>query len=325
MEEYRGVWVYSETPALAYELLGKGRELSNTLETELAAICLGHEIKEGCKDLIAQGADKVYFVDSELLANIVVEPYTDAIVSLVEAHRPEILLIGATKKGLELAPRVAERLKTGLCTECVKLEVDAEKRFVLMERLVLGGNLTETQIIKRKPQMATIPKGVFRQLPRDDSRKGEAVQAQAKINESPVKVVDIKPKQAAGIKISEADIIVSFGRGVRKKEDVKIIEELAKAIGAVLGCSRPIAEDLKWMPTDLYIGLSGQKVNPKLYIACGISGQIQHITGMRNSRLIVAINSDSKAPIFEFSDYGIVGDLYQVVPALTDAFKRISQ
>ena len=323
-EKYEGVWVFSENPAVARELLSKGRELSGRLGTHLAAVTLGENVSETSKDLITYGADKVYAVQDPSLKTFEVHPYSDVLTEIAKTYRPDVILIGATRSGLELAARVAERLKTGCCTECSKLDIDQSRKCVVVDRLVLGGNITETLIIRNKPQIFTLPKGVFQPLSKDLNRTGEIVQVQPKIAESPVKVVGEKPKQFAGVRIGEAEAIVSFGRGLKKKEDIPIIEGLAKTINGVVGCSRPVAEDLKWLPIDQYVGLSGQKVAPKLYLACGISGQIQHITGIQNARVVVCVNTDSKAPIFEYADYGIVGDLYKVVPALTEAFKQLS-
>lgn len=321
--EYRGVWVYSEAAGIVGELLGKARELANELGTEAAAVCIGKGAREAAKRFIAAGADKVYVVENSLLETLHPETCIDALHGLVTQHRPDILLMGATKHGLEIAAKLAERVKSGCCTEVIKLEVDKEKNFLVMDRLSYGGNLVETQIVRTKPQIATIPRGIGRPIQPDPSRKGEVIEASPKINPPQMKILESKPKQATGVKVTEADVIVSFGRGVKKKEDIQIIQELAKTIGGVVGCSRPIAEDLKWLPEDQYIGLSGQKVSPKLYVACGISGQIQHLTGIRNSRIIVAINTDPKAPIFDYADYGIVGDLYQVVPALNEALRKV--
>ncbi len=323
-EKHEGVWVFSELPAVARELLSKGRELSAKLGTQLSAVVVGEDTSETSKELVAHGADRVYAVQSPSLRTFQVHLCSDLLTELAQTYRPEVLLIGATRSGLELAPRVAERLKTGCCTECSKLDVDPEKKRVIADRLVLGGNMTETLIMRSNPQIFTLPKGVFQPLGKDPKRSGETVQVQPKIAESSVKVLDRKPKQFAGVRIAEAEAIVSFGRGLKKKEDIGILEELAKTVNGVVGCSRPIAEDLKWLPIDQYVGLSGQKVAPKVYIACGISGQIQHITGIQNARIVVSVNTDPKAPIFEYADYGVVGDLYKVVPALTDAFRRLS-
>jgi electron transfer flavoprotein alpha subunit len=318
-----GVWVFSESPTVVRELLAKGRELSGKLGTHLAAVAVGENVSDVSKDFIAFGADKVYAIQDASLKTFQVHPYTDALAETAQSYRPDVILIGSTRSGLELAARLAERLKTGCCTECSKLDVDVEKKRVMADRLVLGGNITETLVVRSKPQVFTLPKGVFQPLPKE-SRTGDIVQVQPKLTESPVKMLDRRPKQFAGVRIAEAEAIVSFGRGLKKKEDMPVIEDLAKTINGVVGCSRPIAEDLKWLPIDQYVGLSGQKVAPKVYIACGISGQIQHITGIQNARVVVAINTDSKAPIFEYADYGIVGDIYKVVPEIAAALRRLS-
>jgi electron transfer flavoprotein alpha subunit len=323
-EKHEGVWVFSENPAVARELLSKGRELSSKLGTHIAAVVIGENVAETSKELVAFGADKVYTAQDASLKTFGVHRFSDVLSEMARSYKPDVILIGATRSGLELGARLAERLKTGCCTECSKLDIDPEKKCVVVDRLVLGGNITETLIIRSKPQIFTLPKGVFQPLNKDTNRAGETIQVQPKIAESPVKVIDRKPKQFAGVRVTEAEAIVSFGRGLKKKEDIPIIEELAKTISGVVGCSRPIAEDLKWLPIDQYVGLSGQKVAPKLYLACGISGQIQHITGIQNARVVVCVNTDSKAPIFEYADYGIVGDLYKIVPALTEAFKQLS-
>jgi electron transfer flavoprotein alpha subunit len=323
-EKHEGVWVFSEAPNVARELLSKGRDLSGKLGTHLAAVSIGEDVSETSKDLIAFGADKVYTAQDASLKTFQVHPYSEALTGMVQTYKPDIVLIGATRSGLELAARLAGRLKTGCCTECSKLDIDIEKKCVVVDRLILGGNITETLTVRSKPQIFTLPKGVFQPLGRDPSRTGEIVKVQPKLTESPVKVLERKPKQFAGVRITDAEAIVSFGRGLKKKEDIPVVEGLAKTINGVVGCSRPIAEDLKWLPVDQYVGLSGQKVAPKLYIACGISGQIQHITGIQNARVVVAVNTDSKAPIFEYSDYGIVGDLYKIVPAIVEAYRKLS-
>jgi len=314
--------VFSELPALAFELLGKGRILADNLGTELAAVCIN---STDAQDFVQHGANKVYVPSNPTLTTFQVDTYTDAIAALANEHKPDVLLIGATRNGLEFAPRLAERLKTGCVTEVTKLEVDPEKKIVLMDRLTYGGNLVETQISKSRPQIATIAKGICTALQADSSRKGEVVKFDPPTRPATIKILEAKPKTAKGVRLVDAPVIVSFGRGLRKKEDITLIEQLAQLIGGAVGCSRPIAEDLHWLPQDQYVGLSGQKVNPKLYVACGISGQIQHLTGIRSSRIIVAINNDPKAPIFEFSDYCVVGDLYQVIPAVSNAVKQLGK
>ena len=320
-QENKGIWVFSELPSLTLELLGIGRVLADQLETELAAISIG----AGDHEYIEHGADKIFTINDASLSLFQVDSYTDAITALVNEYRPEVLLIGATRNGLEFAPRLAERLKTGCVTEASGLELDAEKKFVLLDRVTFGGNIVETQISRAKPQIATVAKGLFSPVARDSSRRGEVVKVEPKIKPPTTKILETRPKRVKGVRLADAATIVAFGRGVRKKDDMAVIEQFAQAVSGVVGCSRPIAEDLGWLPEEQYIGLSGQKVSPKLYFACGISGQIQHLTGIRNSRIIVAINNDPKAPIFEFSDYAVVGDLYQVIPVLTDAIKELSR
>jgi electron transfer flavoprotein alpha subunit len=322
-QENKSVWVFSEVEQLNLELLGKGRSLADQLGTNLVTLSMSSS--DRAQNLIQHGADKVFLISDPQLNTFQVDTYTDALSALATEHKPDVILIGATRSGLELAPRLAERLKTGCVTEATRLEPDAEKNYVLIDRVTLGGNMVETQISKSKPQIATIPKGLFSALPADTSRKGEAIKVEPTIKPSSTKLLETKPKPAKGVKLADAPVIVSFGRGVRKKEDIALIEQLAQAVGGAVGCSRPIAEDLRWLPEEQYIGLSGQKVSPKLYLALGISGQIQHLTGIRNSRIIVAVNNDPKAPIFEFSDYGIVADLYQLIPAFTEAIKQLGQ
>ena len=321
-QEKRDVWVFSEQPQHAFELLGKGKVLCEELSSELVAFA---STQSSADEYIRHGADKVLLVSNPLLSEFHVDTYTDALSELANEYKPEAILIGATRNGLELAPRLAERLKTGCVTEVTRIELDADKKFLLMERVTMGGNLIETHISRSRPQIATVPKGLFSQNPPDPSRKGQVIIAEPKIKSPATKLLERKPKEVKGVKLSDASIIVSFGRGVRKKEDMIMIENFAKAVGGGIGCSRPIAEDLGWLPEEQYIGLSGQKVNPKLYFACGISGQIQHLTGIRNSKVIVSINNDPKAPIFEFCDYGIVGDLYVILPILTDAVQQLAK
>ena len=322
-QEHKGIWVFSESPQLVLELLGKGRGLANDLGSELVAITTS-SVEDGQR-LIHHGADRVLTISDEAFRTFQVDIYTDAFANLATESKPDIILLGATRNGLEFAPRLAERLKTGCVTEVTRLDLDAEKKYLLVDRVTMGGNLTETQLSKTKPQIVTVPKGLFSSTQPDTSRKGEVVKVEPKFKPPSTRLVETKPKPAKGVKLTDASVIVSFGRGVRKKEDMTLIEQLAKTVGGVMGCSRPIAEDLRWLPEDQYVGLSGQKVNPKLYFALGISGQIQHLTGIRGSRVIVAVNNDPKAPIFEFSDYNVVADLYQMVPALIEAVKQLGK
>ena len=320
MSEYRGVWVFSENKDLMLELLGKGSELANKLQTELTAALLGHEASDQANGLIAHGADKVYLVDHPYLKNLHADPYTTALTGLVKQYKPEILLIGSTRRGREVASRLATRLETGCVSDCTELWID-EKSRLLMNRVVYGGNAIATEICRTKPQIATVPPRTFEKL-ESKERKGEVVKVDVKVEEPRTEILETKEVEAAKVKLEEAKAIVACGRGIEKKEDVRIVEELAEVLGGLVGYTRPLCEDRKWYTE--WIGLSGHYVKPDLYFACGISGVIQHIAGIRDSKIIVAINKDSEAPIFEIADYIIVGDIYELVPALSAALKKLT-
>ena len=320
MSEYNGVWVFSENKDLMLELLGKGSELANKLQTELTAALLGYEVSDQAEELIAHGADKVYLVDHPYLKNLHADSYTAALTRLVNQYKPEILLIGSTRRGREVASRLATRLETGCVSDCTELWID-EKGRLLMNRVVYGGNAVATEIFRTKPQIATVPPRTFEKLDRKE-RKGEVVKVDVKVEEPRTEIVEMKEIEAAKVRLEEAKAIVACGRGIENKEDVRIVEELAEVLGGLVGYTRPLCEDRKWYTE--WIGLSGHKVKPDLYIACGISGVIQHIAGIRDSKIIVAINKDPEAPIFEIADYIIVGDIYEVVPALTTALKKLT-
>ena len=312
----KGVMVYSEDRELELQLLGKGRELAAKLDTELQAVLTGAEITDA-DTLIEHGADKVYVADHPKLAHFAVEPHRAAILEAVKTASPEILLIGATKRGKELAPRIAAALDTGCMTECIGLDVDDEGR-LLAERLTYGGSCIAKEVSRRKPHIATIPPRIF-QKPMPSKRIGEVVELDFEVPQPRVSVVERKEKSRGEGGLEEAPVIVSAGRGFREKEDLKLLEELAEVLGAKIGCTRPIAADSGWL--DEWIGLSGLKVRPTLYIACGISGTIQHAAGIRDAGIIVSINKDEAANIFNLSDYGLISDLYRVLPALTKALK----
>jgi len=308
------IFIYSEDTEMAFECLAKGREIADSLRLELAAISI---IKHDdiANTYIFCGADKVYSIDSELHADIVV----DCLFSLINQYKPEILLIGGTKLGKEVAPRIAQKFGAGCATDCVDFSIEHEK--LVVKRFVLGGRFIATQRFLRKPQIVTVPPRRFEKK-FDKDRKGEIIKTSLQPVEPKVQVLEIKGKTPQELRIEEADIIVSVGRGLKKKEDLVLIESLAKALGGAVGCSRSVAADLKWLPEEHWVGLSGHKVKPKLYIAVGISGQVQHIAGIRDAKTIIAINNDPNAPIFKACDYGIVGDLYDIVPALTNAIRK---
>lgn len=318
MNQHKGVMVFSETFDLMLEMLGKGRELADRLKTELSAILIGNNVQAKASELISHGADKVYVADNAAFENFQVEQYLGVLHELVKERSPEILLIGSTRNGKPLAARLAERLDAGCVPDCTGLSI-SEGGMLLGERITYGGNAVAKIAFKTKPQIATVPMRAFeKQSPQE--RKGEIVKLDTKTEVPKVEVVERKPLEASSVRVEEAEIIVSCGRGLEKKDDVSVLQELAKVLGGQVGCSRPLVEDRKWFSE--WIGLSGHKVKPKLYIASGVSGVIQHVAGIRDSKVIVAINKDPEAPIFEIADYGVVGNLYEVLPALKEALKK---
>ena len=321
MSEHKGIWVFSEAYDLTLEMLGKGRELADTLQTELAAIVIGNNMQEKANELVKYGADEVYLIDNSALERFQAEAYLGIIQNLAANYHPEILLIGSTRNGKPLAARLATRLDAGCVPDCTRLSVD-ENRRLIGERITYGGNAIAKVTFKSTPQIATVPSRTF-EKPEKKDRTGQVVKLDFKIEQPKTEVMERKPLEISSVRIEEAQYIVSGGRGLEKKDDIVLLEDLAKVLNGQVGCSRPLVEDRKWF-TD-WIGLSGHKVKPKLYIACGVSGVIQHVAGIRDSKIIVAINKDAEAPIFEVADYGVVGDLYQVVPALKDALKKMLQ
>ena len=318
MGTFNGVWVFSENLDLATEMLSKGRELADKIQAELVAIVLGYNVKEHAEELVAYGADKILIADNSIFKSLQVEPYLGAITDLAVKHKPEIILIGSTRRGKELAARLAARLQTGLIPDVFKLEINEEK-MLTAARIVYGGNGVAVQTYKAKPQIATVPPRTF-EKPKPSDRKAEVVNVEVEFEEPKVEVLEVKPVEASKTRIEEAKVVVCGGRGVNKKEDFKMFEELANLLGGHVGGTRPLAEDRKWFSE--WVGLSGKKVKPDLYIGCGISGMIQHLAGIRDSRVIVAINKDPNAAIFEVADYSVVGDIYQIIPALIETLKQ---
>ncbi len=313
----KSVLVYSEDRELALQLLGKGRELAIKIGAELVMLTVGHK-RSDTNELLEHGADKVIVVDDPRLSRFEVEPYRAAVLGAVKAVNPEMILIGATKRGKELAARVAAALDTGCMTECFHLEVDGDGRLEA-KRLTYGGSTVATEVSNRRPYMATVPARAFKK-PEPLPRKGEVIELDVEIPPPQVDVVETREKARGETGLEDAPVIVSAGRGFKEKEDLRLLEALAEVMGARIGCTRPVAADLGWL--EEWIGISGHKVAPKIYIACGISGTIQHAAGIRGTKLIVSINSQESASIHNLSDYSIVGDLYAVLPALTKALKE---
>lgn len=318
MSEHEGILVFSEKHDLMLEMLGKGREIADKLQTSLAAVLMGFNVQEKADELIKYGADKVYLVDNQALAHFQIEAYLSVLHNLAVNYKPEIILIGSTRNGKPLAARLATRLEAGCVPDCNKLSVDEQRRLV-GERITYGGNAAAKITFKAKPQIATVPARAF-EKPEPKDRSGQVIKLDFKVEEPRTEIVETKPLETSNVKIEDAKVIISCGRGLGKKEDRALLDELATVLCGQVGCSRPLAEDRKWFTE--WVGLSGHKVKPKLYIACGISGVIQHVAGIRDAKVIVAINKDEQAPIFEVADYGVVGNLYEILPALKEAIKK---
>lgn len=328
--QYKDVWVWCETSdgrlrGVGLELVTKGRELADKLGERLVAIIIGHEIEGQAETLIHHGADKVFVVDEKIFEHYTTDAYTIAMNTLIAPNKPAIVLYGATSNGRDLAPRVAARMALGLTADCTGLDID-EERQLIQTRPAFGGNIM-AEIISpyTRPQMATVRPNVFKPDEPDTSRTGEIEKVEMTI--SPVqirtKVLESVNETVEGMKsVEEADVIVCSGRGIKDPSNLELPKQLAGLLDAAVGGSRPIV-DLGWLPPSQQVGQSGRTVCPKLYIALGISGAIQHLAGMSSSDIIVAINKDPDAPIFEIADFGIVGDIFTVLPEVIEAVKKI--
>jgi len=330
LQDYKGVWVFIEqkkgkVQPVSYELLGKAGELAKKLDTYVGGVLLGNNLAKQLDELIWQGADKVYLVEAGQLADFQDEPYTKVLIKLIQKYKPEILLCGATSIGRSLISRVAVKINTGLTADCTGLDIDPEKKILLQTRPAFGGNIMATIITpNHRPQMATVRHKVMPIKPADKQRKGKIIRERfdGPIYTSRTKLLDIIEELETLVNLAEADIIVSGGRGMGGLQNFKLLEKLAQVLGAAVGASRA-AVDSGWIPYSHQVGQTGRTVSPKVYIACGISGQIQHLVGMQSSKIIVAINKDPDAPIFKVATYGIVGDLFEIVPALTKKFQEV--
>ncbi len=328
LNEYRGVWVFAEQNdgrlrRVSLELLGKGRELAHRLRVDLVAILLGEDAGKLCTELIDYGADKVLWADDPELRCYRTDTYTKIIASQIMEHKPEILLVGATYVGRDLAPRIARRLGTGLSADCTSLDIDEETRLLQQTCPAFGGNLMVTILTpKERPQMATVQPGVMQPLQKG-ARKGEIISIPADIEDKDMRVSRLRviEETRRGIGLEQAERIVSGGMGIGSVENFKMLGKLAELLGAEVGATRNAVE-AGWASSDRMIGQTGKTVRPTLYIACGISGAIQHIVGMKDSELTIAISKDPKAPIFQIADYGIVADLHQLIPLLIQELLR---
>ncbi len=332
LKAYKGIWVFVEHERgaihpVSLELMGEGRKLADQLGVELAGVVMGapgEDTRRFCHEAFFHGADLCYLIEDPLLQDYRNEPYTKGLTDLVNQYQPEILLLGASTLGRDLAGSVATTLKTGLTADCTELNVDMDARSLLATRPTFGGSLLCTiQTLNYRPQMATVRPRVMRMPDRDASRTGRIVQATLGMIESNIitKVLQFIPDEMQDKpQLPFADIIVSGGRGMKKPENFKLVWDLAQVLGAEVGATRPVVQ-AGWVDLERQVGQSGKTVRPKLYIAAGISGAIQHRVGMDASDVIIAINNDANAPIFDFAHYGIVGNAMTILPALTEAFK----
>jgi electron transfer flavoprotein alpha subunit len=325
---HRGVWVFAEQRGgelkrVGFELLAKGRELADALQCELSAVCFGHQVHDP-SSLIAHGADRIYLLDCPELAANDEDLLTGQLIDLVREGKPEIVLAGATSLGRAFIPRVAAVLGTGLTADCTGLEIEGATRLLRQTRPTFGGNILATILCPAKrPQMATVRPRVFAQENPQAGRQGQIIRLdfEKEPRTSRTKLLEFVEDVSEKIKLDEADVIVAGGRGLGKAENFHLIEELADCLGAAVGSSRPPVDE-GWLPYSHQVGQTGKTVAPKLYVACGISGSVQHMAGMQTAKTIVAINSDPSAPIFEIATYGLVGDLFQVLPLLAQKLKK---
>lgn len=340
LEAYKGVFVFAQQvdnviSNIAYELIGKGKELAKDLGVEVTAVLVGSDVKGLADQLAEYGADKVIVVDDPELKEYRTEPYTHAIASVIKEFKPEIFLIGATAIGRDLGPRVCARIHTGLTADCTKLDIgdfpmnpvpgrETKHNQLLMTRPAFGGNTIATIACPEfRPQMATVRPGVMQKAPKEAGKKAVVTEFNPGFtkNNKYVDILEVVKAVSNTVDIMDAKILVSGGRGVGSPENFKILDDLAEAIGGTVSCSRAVV-DAGWKPKDLQVGQTGKTVRPNVYFAIGISGAIQHLAGMEESDIIVAINKDESAPIFDVADYGVVGDLNKIVPMLTEKIKE---
>lgn len=328
----KNVYVFAEQrdgviQKVAYELIGKARELAADLGQEVVAVVLGDGIQAAAAELFKHGADQVLVVDAPVLGEYSTEPYAKALTAIIKAKEPEIVIYGATAIGRDLAPRISARVHTGLTADCTRLEIDPETKGLLMTRPAFGGNIMATIVCPDyRPQMATVRPGVMQALEADDSKSGTVEVFDAGVSEADmnIKIREVVRDTKKSVDITEAKILVSGGRGIGGPEGFDMLKDLAEELGGEISASRACV-DAGWIDRDRQVGQTGKTVRPNLYIAAGISGAIQHAAGMEDSELIIAINKNNTAPIFEIADVGIVGDCKVIIPKLTEALKKLDK
>lgn len=330
LNEYKGVFVFiqqvdNKVTSVSYELISKGKELARELDTNVTAVLLGFKVEDLYTSLAKYGADKIIVVDDPALETYMTEPYVHALCEVLKAHKPETVIFGATAIGRDLAPRVSARLHTGLTADCTKLEIDAETKNLMMTRPAFGGNIMATIVCpEHRPQMATVRPGVMQKVEISENLNVpvEKFEVSDLASHKNVEITEIIKKTVGKIDIQDAKVLISGGRGMGSAENFKLLENLADALGGTIASSRACI-DAGWVEKDRQVGQTGKTVRPNLYIACGISGAIQHLAGMEESEIIIAINKDPSAPIFEIADYGIVGDVTKILPQFTEKIKKL--
>ena len=329
---YKGVWVLGEERngvihLVSYELLAWGRNLADKLGVDLACVILGEHVRDQAQELIFRGADRVYFVNYAKLGVFRVDPYARIVAALIEKYRPEILLASATTMGRTLMPVLAAKIHTGLTADCTGLDVETSARLLLQTRPAIGGNVMATiKTPEHRPQMATVRPKSKKPLPRDPSRRGEIVEERfgEEYLQSRVRRLSFEPDETSETPIQDADVVVAGGKGLRDGKNFDLVFGLSKTFGGAVGASRT-AVDQGWIPYSHQVGLSGKSVTPRLYVALGISGSAAHLAGMSSAEVIVAVNKDPGANIFKVADFGIVGDLFEIVPALLERLNECSE
>lgn len=332
LNSYKDVWVFVEQREgnimpVVFELLGEGRRLADEIGVNLCGVLLGDDVDKLSKEVISHGADKVYIADSSLLKNYTTEGYAKVISEAIDELKPEIFLLGATHIGRDLAPRIASRVNTGLTADCTKLEIDPEDKKLKQTRPAFGGNIMATIICpNHRPQMSTVRPGVMKKGLKEEARKGIVSKLNISLKESDMRTRVIKKvvEKKDLISLTDANIIVAGGLGVGSKEGFEPLKKLADKLGGVVGASRA-AVDAGWIDRSYQVGQTGTTVKPTIYIACGISGAIQHMAGMQDSDMIIAINKNESAPILKAADYSIVGDLHEILPLMADSIDNIEQ
>jgi electron transfer flavoprotein alpha subunit len=311
-----GVLVYSERPAVALELL----TFAATLQQPVAAVLLNQETKTWTEAYLVHGAQCVYSGNDPSLSNLQADVLSEALVQIVNMAEADVILVGSTLRGREVAARLAQKLEAGCITDAINVRFEEER--LIATRYSLGGNTLSERLITSPKQVIAVMPQTFQAEPSAQAEDSEVIEVALQLTPSPVKTIERHPKPAAGVDVESAEVVVCVGRGLDSEDDLEMVRELASALGGVVACSRPISHDRHWLPEDQMIGISGKKISPRLYFGIGLSGQIQHMVGVMGAKVIVAVNKDPNALIFKNADYGIVGDLYHVIPRLTGQINR---